>query len=148
MKEELTRGQMEDHERLVDIWERAVRATHHFLQEADIVFYRDLVRDHALHAVELWLARHEDGHAVGFIGLDGPRIEMLFVDPNYRGRGIGSALIRHAERLKGNCLQVDVNEQNEGACTFYARYGFVACGRSEVDGSGRPFPLLHLQLRR
>ncbi|MFG0216780.1 acetyltransferase, partial [Brevibacillus porteri] len=28
------------------------------------------------------------------------------------------------------------------------RYGFVQTGRSELDGSGKPFPLLHLDLQR
>ena len=32
---------------LVAIWESAVRATHHFLSEADIQFFLPLVRDEA-----------------------------------------------------------------------------------------------------
>jgi putative acetyltransferase len=41
-------------------------------------------------------------------------------------------------------LILDVNEQNPPAAGFYARQGFVVVGRSETDGEGRPFPLLHL----
>ncbi|MFB9328760.1 acetyltransferase [Paenibacillus aurantiacus] len=145
---ELTQGKQEEHERLVDIWENAVRATHHFLADADIEFYRSLVRDQALNAVELWVARQEQGTAVGFIGLDGTRIEMLFVDPAYHGHGIGSELIRHAERLSDSSLEVDVNEQNEAACAFYRKLGFVQSGRSDTDGSGKPYPLLHMKMQR
>ncbi|MFF2481115.1 acetyltransferase [Paenibacillus sp. NPDC058071] len=137
-----------EHDRLVEIWEKAVRATHHFLSEEDIVFYRQIVRDEALRAVEVWVEWNEQGLPVGFIGLADTKIEMLFVDPLYRGMGIGSRLIRHAEQLKGNGLQVDVNEQNEEAAIFYKRYGFVQIGRSELDESGKPFPILHLELRR
>ncbi len=68
-------------------------------------------------------------------------------NPKYHGRGIGSRLINHAEKVKGSNLQVDVNEQNEGAYTFYKRFGFVQTGRSELDRSGRLFPLLHLILK-
>lgn len=147
MNWQLAKAEPHEHERLVDIWERAVRATHHFLAESDIQFYHRIVRDEALGAVELWVARDAHGAPVGFMGLDGERIEMLFVDPDYHGQRIGSELIGHAERMKGPGLQVDVNEQNEGAYAFYSRYGFVQTGRSEVDGSGKPFPLLHMKLR-
>ncbi|KJB86124.1 hypothetical protein AZ66_20595 [Paenibacillus sp. E194] len=135
------------HERLVDIWLRAVRLTHKFLTEEDIEFYHTIVRNEALRAVEVWIPLNEDGNPLGFIGLDGTNIEMLFVDPDNHGQGIGSRLIKHAESLKGSHLRVDVNEQNEGAIIFYQRYGFVQIGRSELDGTGRPFPLLHLELK-
>lgn len=69
------------------------------------------------------------------------------MDPLHHGQGTGTKLIRHAERLKGPGLQVDVNEQNPKAHTFYKKYGFVQIGRSELDGSGKPFPLIHMQLR-
>lgn len=134
-----------DLDRLIDIWYRAVCRTHTFLTEADIEFYRDIVQNGALRAVELWVSRDENQEPTGFIGLDGIKIEMLFVDPEFHGKGIGSRLIKHAQKLKGSTLQVDVNEQNEGARAFYERIGFVQIGRSELDGSGKPFPLLHLE---
>ncbi|MFA4135045.1 MULTISPECIES: acetyltransferase [unclassified Brevibacillus] len=135
-------------DQLVDIWYRAVCRTHHFLTKEDISFYKNMVKNEALSAVEVWMEINEMKEPVGFIGLDGTKIEMLFVDPEYHGKGIGSRLLEHAERKYGPHLKVDVNEQNEGAYAFYKRYGFVQTGRSELDGSGRPFPLLHLDLER
>ncbi|MFC8687661.1 acetyltransferase [Brevibacillus porteri] len=135
-------------DQLVDIWYRAVCRTHHFLTQEDIEFYKNMVKNEALSAVEIWMEINEKKEPVGFIGLDGTKIEMLFVDPEYHGKGIGSRLLEHAERKYGPHLKVDVNEQNEGAHAFYKRYGFVQTGRSELDGSGKPFPLLHLELQR
>ena len=41
---------------LLTLWERSVRATHHFLNEADIVFYRLLVADTLSRVMlELWV---------------------------------------------------------------------------------------------
>ncbi|CAI6083253.1 acetyltransferase [Cohnella sp. JJ-181] len=136
------------HDRLIEIWYRAVRRTHAFLKDEDIQFYRGMLESGALREVEIWVELDEDRQPAGFIGLDGAKIEMLFVDPPAHGRGIGRRLIAHAESLKGSDLQVDVNEQNEGAYAFYRRLGFERVGRSELDGSGRPFPLLHLALKR
>ncbi|WP_276356093.1 acetyltransferase [Cohnella caldifontis] len=144
MQLEITPFQESDHDRLVDIWYRAVTRTHAFLAESDIRFYRDIVQNGALREVEVWVGRGENQTPAGFIGLAGTKIEMLFVDPQYHGKGIGSRLIQHARKTKGDHLQVDVNEQNDGACAFYKRLGFVQVGRSELDGSGKPFPLLHL----
>ncbi|PYY31198.1 acetyltransferase [Paenibacillus illinoisensis] len=135
-----------DHAKLVAIWERAVRATHTFLAEEDIVFYKSVVGE-ALSGMEVWEAVDSAGEPVGFMGLDGKNIEMLFVDADQHGKGVGRMLVMHAIDLKGNDLKVDVNEQNEGAAQFYNRMGFVQTGRSELDGSGNPFPILHLELK-
>ena len=83
----------------------------------------------------------------GFLGSVEQRVEMLFVEPGLRGRGIGTALLedfgsRHPEIL------LDVNEQNTAARIFYARRGFEVVGRSPLDGAGQPYPLLHLRRLR
>ncbi|MFF2888283.1 acetyltransferase [Paenibacillus sp. NPDC057967] len=135
------------HDQLVDIWHRSVRATHHFLTEEDIAFFYTMVSGGVLAAVEIWTAVDQAGSPLGFIGLDGKKVEMLFVDPQSHGQGIGKALLTHAIELKGTDLEVDVNEQNEGAHAFYIRFGFEQIGRSPLDGSGKPYPLLHLKLR-
>jgi putative acetyltransferase len=106
------------------------------------------VQGEALTSVELWMAVDAEETPVGFIGLDGSKVEMLFVDPNIHGQGIGRALLNQAISLKGSHLEVDVNEQNPGACAFYTKIGFVQQGRSELDPSGKPFPILHLALNR
>jgi len=138
--------QQQDHDTLVEIWHRAVVQTHTFLKAEDLQFYYQMVRSGALQEVEIWVERIEE-EPVGFIALNGPKIEMLFVEPRYHGRGTGRRLIKHAEKLKGGNLRVDVNEQNEGAHLFYKRLGFVQTGRSELDPSGRAYPLLHLELQ-
>lgn len=137
----------EYHDQLVELWHRAVSQTHDFLTEEDIRFYYDMIKNGALRAVEIWVCLNTEQEPIGFMGLDGSKIEMLFVDPLHHGQGTGTKLIRHAEQLKGRRLQVDVNEQNPKAYGFYKKYGFVQIGRSELDGSGKPFPLIHMELQ-
>jgi putative acetyltransferase len=84
------------------------------------------------------------GDVIGFLGLDGAKLEALFIDPEHFRQGGGRLLVEHARRLKGP-LMVDVNEQNPDALEFYHALGFTVIGRSDVDSSGRPFPLLHLR---
>ncbi|OXM87527.1 GNAT family N-acetyltransferase [Paenibacillus rigui] len=139
--------QEEHHQQLVDIWFRAVKLTHTFLNERDIQFYHNIVQNGALKEVEVWVYFNANENPIGFIGLEGAKVEMLFVDPNYHGQGVGTSLLQYAETIKGSHLEVDVNEQNEAAHKFYKRYGFVQEGRSELDSAGRPFPLLHLTLK-
>lgn len=80
----------------------------------------------------------------GFLGSVGHRVEMLFVEPGLRGRGIGTALLdEFGARHPG--ILLDVNEQNTAARIFYARRGFEVLGRSPLDGAGQPYPLLHLR---
>ena len=134
-----------DHPQLLNIWLRSVRATHHFLQESDIEALLPQLRDIYLPAVELWVTVDAEDCPLGFIGLNENHVEMLFIEPDLRGKGIGRALLDHACSLRSQ-MSVDVNEQNPEAVGFYLHYGFAQTGRSPLDGEGRPFPLLHLSL--
>lgn len=145
----IRRASPEDCDALLALWERSVRATHAFLREEDIAFYKPLVEEFLVSDCELWVACDDaSGAARGFMMLDGEaspaKLEALFVDPAASRGGIGSALVRHAHALKGR-LVLDVNEQNPGALAFYARLGFVRTGRSPLDGAGKPFPLIHME---
>ena len=135
-----------DVDALMDVWERSVRTTHDCLAESDITFLRPLVRE-ALGsgALELWVLTDAAERPIGFLGMDGDRIEALFLAPEHRGQGSGRRLVDHAQSLRGGALALDVNEQNDGARRFYERLGFEVVGRSELDGTGRPFPLLHMR---
>ena len=131
---------------LLQIWLRSVRATHGFLSDSDIEFYLPLVRAALAPGVlELWVLSSADGTPVGFMGMLGNRIEALFLEPHYRRQGGGRRLVEHARGLHDE-LALDVNEQNPDARRFYESCGFVVEGRSELDGTGRPFPLLHMRL--
>ena len=78
---------------LVEIWEAAVRQSHHFLTEDDIAYFKPLVRDEFLYMVELVAMRNEEGLIVGFAGVAENKLEMLFVDPLWHARvSVGACL--------------------------------------------------------
>jgi putative acetyltransferase len=131
--------------RVVEVWEASVRATHHFLTEANIQYIKSLVEDDLAQVETLLGVRDGDGQVVGFIGVEGDEVGALFIHPDWRGKGIGRRLFTYAvERL--GAIRVEVNEQNDQAVGFYRRMGFEIVGRSAVDGQGQPFPLLQMRL--
>lgn len=131
---------------LVGVWEASVRPTHGFLAEADIVALRPRVREGLIGVETLVVAFDDEGRATGFLGVEGDMIEVLFVAPEVFGRGLGRQLLDHAVCELG-ARRLDVNEENPGARGFYEHMGFVVVGRSALDGQGRPFPLLHMELQ-
>ncbi|WP_233201208.1 GNAT family N-acetyltransferase [Chromobacterium alticapitis] len=136
---------------MLRVWERSVRATHHFLGEDDI----DAIRPEVIAVFEsaesiglaLRVCRDAEGRPIGFSGAVAGRLEMLFIDPGHAGRGLGRALLEQAI-VESGVRETDVNEENPEALAFYRRMGFEAIGRSALDSAGRPFPLLHLELRQ
>ncbi len=136
----------QDYDEILEVWEASVRHTHHFLTEEHIQFYKPLVRNHYLPAVELYIIRDAGRKIVAFMGLSDELIEMLFVYPGEQGKGYGKRLLEYATRKK-QLDKVDVNEQNEKALSFYLHMGFQIIGRDETDGMGKPYPILHLQLK-
>lgn len=87
------------------------------------------------------------GAPVGFAGTDSGKLEMLFVDADCRGGGIGTKLLEHVIAAH-YVTSADVNEQNEQAVGFYSHAGFSVVGRSPKDDEGRPYPLLRMTLTR
>ncbi|MDR1296363.1 MAG: GNAT family N-acetyltransferase [Deltaproteobacteria bacterium] len=144
MKDQTRRGVPDDFPSVVALWRRSVLVTHHFVTLAQIDAMEPLVSA-ALDGVDLWLNTDEDGRVRGFMGLSGPEVEMLFVDPDFCRRGLGTRLLDLARKLYGR-LSLDVNEQNPEALAFYRRFGFEVVGRSPLDKRGQPFPLLRLRL--
>ena len=136
----------QDYDEILEVWEASVRHTHHFLTEEHIQFYKPLVRNHYLPAVELYIIRDAGRKIVAFMGLSDELIEMLFVNPGEQGKGYGKRLLEYATRKK-QLDKVDVNEQNEKALSFYLHMGFQIIGRDATDGMGKPYPILHLQLK-
>ncbi|BBR55366.1 MULTISPECIES: GNAT family N-acetyltransferase [Pseudomonas] len=136
-----------DYPELVQIWEASVRATHDFMPDAYIVLLREHVLRRYLDAVMLVCCRDSTRRILGFAGVANGRVDMLFVAPEYRGQGIGKRLLRYAvDEL--NAERLDVNEQNPQALGFYLHEGFEVTGRSDTDGLGQPYPLLHMTLIR
>ena len=70
-------------------------------------------------------------------------LEMLFIHNEYRGKGCGKSLFQFMDETKG-IIKVDVNEQNYQAIEFYEKLGFRKVGRSEKDGSGKDYPIIHM----
>lgn len=134
-----------DYHRLIEVWEAAVRETHHFLSESDIIYFKRLLRDEFLFMVNLSTVRDTNQQVIGFSGVADCKLEMLFVDPKWQRRGVGKMLLTHAIQLLG-VTHVDVNEQNRSAVQFYLDSGAEVIARADVDSMGKPFPLLHMRL--
>lgn len=133
-----------DADAILEIWRRAVDATHHFLTPED----RDAIDEDVqilLPRLPLWVAVDEDDRPTGFMSMSDLSLDALFIDPLKHGIGIGRALVGFALRSNSHLL-TDVNEQNEQALAFYKRLGFKEIGRSPVDRQGRPYPLVHMKL--
>ena len=128
---------------IVALWEASVTASHDFLSENDIAMLKPSV-ERAANSVTTLVVGSTD-RTVGFMGIEERKIEMLFLQPEFFRRGIGTAFVRYGFERHG-VNSVDCNEQNPGALAFYRRLGFAVEGRSAKDGAGRPFPLLHLRL--
>jgi putative acetyltransferase len=147
LQEGVSQVGQDDYARVVEVWEASVRATHTFVTEADIEVIRPLVRDGLPYVPYLLCVRNGAGQVAGFVGVEDRKVEMLFVHPVWRGQGIGRRLLSYAVTTLG-AHELDVNEQNPQAIGFYLRMGFEVVGRSEVDSIGKPYPLLHMRVRR
>lgn len=132
-----------DYPAMIAVWESAVRATHDFLSAEDFEFYKTHIPIYFQH-LSLYIYKDDKGIIKGFLGVSDDSIEMLFVVNESRGTGVGKILMDFAIN-KLNTRRVDVNEQNQQALDFYYHLGFKEIGRSEYDGEGKGYPILHLK---
>ncbi len=131
-------------EKLLCVWENSVRATHLFLSDNEINNIKPYVPQ-ALNSVSvLVIAENEKGEPVGFMGISGQMLEMLFIANENRGQGIGKQLLQYG--VKNYAVsELTVNEQNPLAKGFYEHMGFRVYKRTELDEQGNPYPLLYMK---
>ena len=132
-------------EELTRVWEDSVRATHLFLSEDAIAEIKQFVPEALRGVAHLVVSMNNLEEPIGFMGVQDRSIEMLFISPDSRGKGIGKELVSYGiETFAIN--RVTVNEQNPQAIGFYEHLGFKVYKRSETDEEGRPYPLLYMEL--
>ena len=130
---------------LLDIWEGSVRATHHFLSDAEIDRIREYVPQALTGVKHLIVAKNDRGEPVAFMGTEHSRLEMLFLSASERGKRIGTRLLQYGVQNYG-IREVTVNEQNPQAVGFYEHFGFQTYKRTDLDEQGDPYPLLYMKL--
>ncbi|MET1057130.1 MAG: GNAT family N-acetyltransferase [Pedobacter sp.] len=129
---------------ILNVWETSVRASHDFLNEADILTYKSVIENTYLEQLQLFGVRIEN-RLLGFIGVGDKSIGLLFVLPDTHGMGIGLSLVNYVYQHL-HITEVDVNEQNTRAYDFYRHLGFEVTERSETDAIGKPYPVLSMKL--
>ena len=126
------------------IWEDSVRASHLFLSEAEIQTIKAYVPQALTGVSHLLVAERAQGQPVAFMGIEGPRLEMLFLSPAERGAGLGRQLLEYGIRHY-HLQELTVNEQNPQAVGFYQHMGFETYRRTDCDEQGGPYPLLYMK---
>ena len=132
---------------LLMVWEKSVRATHLFLSDAGIEYIKQYVPEALSGVACLIIANDEDEHPVAFMGIEDGVLEMLFIAPEQRGKGLGKALLGLGIEKYG-VKQLTVNEQNPQAKGFYEHLGFEVYKRTDTDEQGDPYPLLYMRLEK
>ena len=129
---------------LLTIWESSVRATHKFLNNDEILQIRNYVPQ-AFKQVEHLLIIIDHEQIKGFMGINGQKVEILFINAKARGKGYGRKLLNYGMQ-KLNIDELAVNEQNPKAVGFYEHMGFKVVERSATDDQGNPYPILRMKL--
>ncbi|MFD3998255.1 GNAT family N-acetyltransferase [Streptomyces sp. NPDC058583] len=95
----------------------------------------DAVRGWFTHVVvpeyETWVAVAGEAGVVGLLVLDGGDLEQLYLDPSWRGRGLGDRFVELAKRQRPEGLDLWTFQVNAPAQRFYERHGFVEAERTD-----------------
>lgn len=131
---------------LIEIWEKSVRTTHLFLPESEILNIKENFLPNALKNISHLVIAKNNNTPAAFMGIEGQKLEMLFVTPEKRGKGIGKKLIEYGIK-HFSINELTVNEQNPQAKEFYEHLGFEVYRKSETDEQGNPYPILYMRLK-
>ncbi|MBK3571065.1 GNAT family N-acetyltransferase [Streptomyces sp. MBT62] len=131
----LRRATAPDARPTADVWLRSFAAALPTVvspRSADDV--RDYFRDVVVPLREVWVA--DAGHDAGIVGLmvlNGDLLSQLYLDPDWRGRGLGDRFVELAKERSPEGLHLWTFQVNKPAHRFYERHGFVAV--EFTDGS-------------
>lgn len=130
---------------MINVWEKSVRATHHFINPEEVDRLKELVKQIDFNSYLVYCLT-SGNKVLGFLGVEDSVIETLFLDPDHIGQKQGAKLMRFAlNELKAD--KVNVNEQNLDAIKFYSKFGFITYERTEKDSDGNDYPILKMKLK-
>lgn len=116
---------------VADVWLRSFAAALPTVRRAHD---DDAVRAWFSHVVvpqyETWIAVAK-GSVVGLLVLDGEELEQLYLDPSWRGRGVGDRFVDLAKQQRPAGLRLWTFQVNEPARRFYERHGFIEVERTD-----------------
>ena len=122
-------------QKLCTVWEKSVKKISKYIPSA------------LKEISHLIIISNSDNEPVAFMGIEGRKLEMLFVSPEERGNGLGKILLQHGiENYAVN--ELGVNEQNPQAKGFYEHMGFQTYKRTDMDEQGNPYPILYMKFKQ
>ena len=90
-----------------------------------------------------------NGRMVGFGHASRGEVQALFVDPDWAGRGVGSALLEHALRLAARDHEGPIQLKSTlNAVGFYRTHGFVEIEPTELKKHGVTLPFVLMEQTR
>ncbi|WP_369235092.1 N-acetyltransferase family protein [Streptomyces sp. R21] len=127
----LRRAEDSDARAAADVWLRSFGAA---LPDVRRAHTDDEVRDWFSYVVvpacETWVAVAE-GAVVGLLVLDDGELEQLYLEPSWRGRGLGDRFVALAKERRPDGLGLWTFQVNDAAQRFYERHGFVETERTD-----------------
>lgn len=95
---------------------------------------------------ETVLVAELDGHRVGFAGLlaNDNFLHSLYVDPDYQGRGVGSALLKAVQSRFTSTGALKCLQKNTAAQAFYLQHGWQIIAQG--GGEQGKYVLMHYPL--
>jgi putative acetyltransferase len=85
--------------------------------------------------LEIWVAEVR-GAVVGWGAIRGDRLEGLYTDPEFTGRGVGTELLNLLEGLmRGRGIPAIMAEASANAEEFYRRRGYEPVGPRTSEGA-------------
>ncbi|MGP3592501.1 GNAT family N-acetyltransferase [Vagococcus sp. WN89Y] len=94
----------------------------------------------------IWIAEDE-GHRLGFasVYVNDNFLHNLFVSPDFQGRGVGSALLKHVQSRFTSTGALKCLLRNSAALAFYQHHGWYIEAKGEApDGE---YVLMHYRVR-
>ncbi|WP_433573688.1 N-acetyltransferase family protein [Streptomyces sp. CA-251247] len=136
----LRRARDADARAAADVWLRSyasalptVRCAH---DEPDV---RDWFARVLVPQYETWVA--VTGHrVVGLLVLKGEELKQLYLEPEWRGRGLGDRFMSLAKQQQPDGLSLWTFQVNGPARRFYQRHGFTEAGRTDGQGNDEREP--------
>jgi GNAT superfamily N-acetyltransferase len=127
----LRRARDADAHAAADVWLRsyatALPTVHCAHDEADV---RDWFARVLVPQYETWVATMRSS-VVGLLVLNGRELKQLYLEPEWRGRGLGDRFMSLAKQQQPNGLSLWTFQINGPARRFYQRHGFVEVERTD-----------------
>lgn len=111
---------------ILDVYDKSISDLNNEISKDSLEQIKNNTKEMIKSVENLIIVKNEEENIIGFMGCENENLEMLYLHPDYKNKGLGKELINIAIN-NHNVNKTQVTKINTNGIDFLSHMGFIPC---------------------